>query len=554
MIKTEKIISLLAIFLWMVACNNMSVSDKLDLTDSLIVKEQYDSAHALLSELAESTMTTEEKAHYYLLSTQLGNLTNHPLPTDSLLDKAIKYYNKEGNNLKLANALYYKSLKFEKNNEIVQAILYGKEAERLAMSTNDARLQFKIAESLAYLNGLCGNDAFQLLYAKKALALAKMENNKNWIACSYNLISFAFENLSQHDSACFYIEKTIPYIEFVYETDKAPLLMNLGLLYKDSDPEKAKELFENALTYTELPEAIEHLADIYYSTGNKGKAYELWKRALTKNSRYDKINLIHSIISYDLERGNIDEVSKNVDEIINIKDSILNKLKNDTIKDLQLRFDHEVEMHEADKKLANMEELLLVAVIAVVAMAFYIYFRKKKTEAKERDYQEQLYAYTTEISQLTANRDHAIAKINELESRTDKDCHMIGELKSDVQNAEQAIDELNKNIKQLLDDKAPKLKQGRMLYDQIMEGGTASQWTSKEEEHFNYYYAAINYQSYNRLRKIERETKLNAHNLFYLILKEMGKDDDEIMRIMKLSREGLRTIRKRTKPVAEDNS
>ena len=81
-----------------------------------------------------------------------------------------------------------------------------------------------------------------------------------------------------------------------------------------------------------------------------------------------------------------------------------------------------------------------------------------------------------------------------------------------------------------------------------MDGKTAVKWSSKEEKLFNNYYAATNYQTYNRLRKVKRSANLSAHNMFYLILKEMGKTDEEIRSIMALSQEGLRTIRSRTKP------
>ena len=544
---------LFAILPMLTGCNGTRVSEKLNQVDSLIAKDKIDSAYAIHHSLNEASMTEEDKAHYYLLATQLGYVTNHPLPSDSLLDMALTYYNKVGNNQKLADAYYYKSLRAEKiNNNYPQAILYGKEAEREANNTDDAHLQFKIAESLAFLNGFCENNLMQLQYAKKALNIALKVNNKNWIAYSYTNISFAFANLSQNDSAYFYIEKTIPYIDYVYNSDKAVFLMNMGLFYKDNDPQRAKDLFEKAINYEELPEIIEHLADVYYSIGNKEKAYSLWKKALTKSggNNYEKDNLIHSIISYDLERGNIDDVSKNVDEIINIKDSILNKLKNDTIKDLQLRFDHEVAMHEADKKLLSTQRLLLGSAIVLVLMAFYLFYRKKKEEARQREHQDQLYAYTTEIDQLTANKDKALAHISELESNKDENLQKINQLEEEARNAETAIKKLNLSIQKLLNDAAPKLKEGKMLYDQIMEGKTALNWSYREEEYFNKYYAATNYQSYNRLRKVKRVTKLSAHNMFYLILKEMGKSDEEIKRIMVLSPEGLRSIRSRTKPLS----
>lgn len=547
----KRMIYLFAILLMLTACNGTRVTEKLNQVDSLIAKEQFDSASVILNSLTEVNMASEDQAHYCLLTTKLGFITSHPQPSDSLIDMAITYYGEVGNNLKLADAYYYKSVRAEKiNKDYPQAILYCKEAEHRVMNTDDACIQYKIAEALAYLNGLCENDLLQLQYAKKALAMAQRVQNYNWIAYSYNIISFAFANLNQHDSAYYYIEKTIPLLKYIYDSDKAAYLMNMGLLYKDNDPQRAKDLFEKAISYEELPEAIEHLADVYYSTGNKEKAYELWRKALTKNSRYDKINLIHSIISYDLERGNIDDVSKNVDEIISIKDSIIDMLKNDTIKDLQLRFDHEVAMHEADKKLLSTQRLLLGSAIILVLMAFYLFYRKKKEEARQREHQDQLYAYTTEIDQLTANRDQALAHISELESNKDENLQKINQLEEEARNAETAIKKLNLSIQKLLNDAAPKLKEGKMLYDQIMEGKTALNWSYREEEYFNKYYAATNYQSYNRLRKVKRVTKLSAHNMFYLILKEMGKSDEEVKRIMVLSPEGLRSIRSRTKPLS----
>lgn len=545
----KKIIYLFAILLMLAGCNGTRVTEKLNQIDSLIAKDCYDSACIIHNSLKEADMSPEDQAHYYLLATQLGYITNHPLPSDSLLDLAFTYYSKVGNSHKLADVYYYKSRRSELNNNYPQAIMYGKEAESLAMKIGDDRLIFKIAESLAFLNGLCENDLLQVQYAKKALASAQKVQNNNWIAYSYNRICFSFAKLDQYDSAYYYIEKSIPYIKYVYNPDKVEYLANIGLLYKNSDTKKAKDYFEKALTYGDHPGVYEHLADIYYSEGKKEEAYKLWKKALTIGGRYDKDNLIHSILFYDLERGSFDKIKKNVNDIINIKDSIITVLRNDTIKDLQLRFDHEVAIHEADKKLISTQRLLMGSAIILVLMAFYLFYRKKKEEARQWEYQDQMFAYTTEIEQLTVNREQVLAHIGELESNKEENLQKINQLEKEAKEAETAIKKLNQSIQKLLDEGAPKLKEGKMLYDQIMEGQTALNWTNKEEEYFNKYYAAIHYQNYNRLRKVKRVTKLSAHNMFYLILKEMGKSDDEIRRIMVLSPEGLRSLRSRTKPL-----
>ena len=546
----KNIIYLSAIVLLFIACNGIQVTEKLNQIDSLVAKEQYDSADSILKNLANVSMTTDDQAHYYLLATQLGYLTNHPLSSDSLLDLAIIYYKKVKNKQKLANCYFYKSYRSEINKDYPQAIQYIKDAERLGKSTDDLRLQFKIAESLAFLNALCGNAILELQYGKKALSLAQAIQNKNWMAYSLNKISFAFNNLGQYDSALLYVKKTIPYIKYVQGSSKAGFLTNVGLFYKHTDTQKAKEYFEKALSYDELPGTIEHLADVYYAEGNKEKAYKLWRKALIMDGGigYEKDNLIHSILTYDLKRGNIDDISSNVDEIIAIKDSIIRTLKNDTIKDLQLRFDHEVAMHEADKKLINAQRLLMGGAVIMGILIFIIYYRKKKEESLEREHQMQLYAYTTEINNLEAKKENAISQIWELKKSKEEYGQKISELQQEAKNSEAAIHKLNKDIQSLLNERAPKLKMGSLLYNHIVDGGTTSGWHYNETTAFNSYYAATHYRSYSRIMKVERSTKLSAHNLFYLILKDMGKSDDEIRRIMHISPEGLRSLRSRTKP------
>lgn len=193
--------------------------------------------------------------------------------------------------------------------------------------------------------------------------------------------------------------------------------------------------------------------------------------------------------------------------------------------------------------------MLMGAIVVLLLLIFYIYYRKKQEESRQREHQMQLLAYTTEINKLKENRERTLAQIAQLKAGKDKDDEKIRLLEEDIRNAEDEIKTLNTDIKDLLDDLSPKLKQGRMLYDQICEGAPIVGWTVKEEELFNNYFASVNYKTYDRLRKVKRASRLSTHNLFYLILKEIGKTDDEIRNIMGLSPEGLRSIRSRTKPI-----
>ena len=537
-----------AILLSFIGCGYQPMTKKLADIDSLIIKEHYDSACAILNSLSEKDMTEEDKAHYYLLATQLGYVTNHPLPSDSLLNIAFTYYNKVGNNQKLADAYYYKSARARINEDYPQAILCCKQAERLANQSNDLRLQFKIAENLAFLNGLCDNGRLQLQYAKKALFIAQRVQNKNWMVYSYNKISFAFANLDQYDSAYYYIEKSIPYFEYVNNSDKVEYLTNIGLLYKQSDPKKAKDYFEKALTYGDHPAVYEYLADIYYAEGDKEKAYGLWKKALATSGRYEKDNLIHSIISYDLERGNIDNVSKNVDEIINIKDSILNKLKNDTIKDLQLRFDHEVAVNAANERLIRWQWYSgAIVIIGLLLIGLWMWKRHRlKTVLTKRQ---------IEIQSLILQVDHKkneVAKyesrIAQLQSEQLKDNETKEELKVQIEELTRQKEEaqtdfllLSQKMQEWTGAEVEKLRQGILLMADVEEGKCVKHWSDDDLKSLVNYYCAVHPVFAKTIYKDHQ--KLSTRQCLYLMLVDMDKTDDETSVIMGVAKDSLRSYK-----------
>lgn len=539
-----------AILLSFIGCGHQPMTKKLADIDSLIIKEHYDSACAILNSLSEKGMTEEDKAHYYLLATQLAYVTNHPLSSDSLLDMALTYYKKVGNNQKLADAYYYKSRRSEMNNNYPQAILYGKEAERLAMNTNDNRLQYKIEESLAFLNGLCENTHLQLQYARKAAAIAQKVQNKNWMAYSYNIMSVALANLNQFDSACFYIEKSIPCIDYVYDSDKAEFLANIGLFYKQNNLEKAKTYFEKALTYEELPLILEHLADVYYAKGEKEEAYKLYKKALTTDGGvgYEKDNLLHSIISFDLERGNVDEVSKNVDEVISIKDSIINRLRNNTIKDLQLRFDQEVAVNAANERLIRWQWYSgAIVIIGLLLIGLWMWKRHRlKTMLAKRQ---------IEIQSLVLQVDHKkneVAKyesrIAQLQSEQLKDNETKEEQKAQIEELTRQKEEaqtdfllLSQKMQEWTGAEVEKLRPGILLMAEVEEDKCVKHWSDDDLKSLVNYYCAVHPVFAKTIYKDHQN--LSTRQCLYLMLVDMNKTEDETSNIMGVAKDSLRSYK-----------
>lgn len=507
------------------SCQNRRPNKSLAEVDSLVVAELYDSAyHLVTTKLESANFTPEEQAHFDLLKVQTSILANKPLESsDSILDEVIFYYDQHINIEKLADAYYYKALGYSIKHDFKKSILLYKKAEQLADKTGNRYLLYKIYEGIAYINMICGKYNLQQNYAKKALEMAKIIGQKHWIAYSYYNLAFADLELGFEDSAVICLKRIPPYIKYVNKIEKPILLSSMGYLLLDNNPEEAKSYLFESLKYQELTATYMYLAEICEEEGEVDKAYEYWKKALLTKDTSPKDAAIRNIIEYDMERGKTDSICERINEIIAIRDSIDAKLKNDTIKDLQNRFDHEVAMREKDQTIIKWQWGILAAILVIVGLAAYSIIKRYKANMVLKNYQMQIIDYTNQIREMElASEDYS-----------------------------KQIETLSQEVKQIMDEKSPRLSEGRMLYDSIMEGRPIVKWSADDEKKFIEYFTATNYRLISHLRKEPRRENLTDHKLIYLLLKEMGKTDKEVCDIMGLSDAGLRSIRNRTKPLKE---
>lgn len=504
------------------SCENKSILNQINEIEYLTDQELFDSAYIKLSKISEGALCNDdERAHYYLLQTQLGYLTQHPDSTNMLDSLVIPFFLKKNDQKNLANAYYYKGYSFAIKGDYANAILYYKKAEEQAMIVENDFILFKVAESLSSINELTGNYKLELEYAKKALKIVPKVNNNRWKYDALYKMALAYSRLGQIDSSLSYIDKVEPLLKFVPKQDLPYTLVSIAYLYKFTNPEKAKYYLRKSLSEEESSYALAHLADIYLKEGNLDKAYHIWKKALNIHDRKPKDKILHNILEYDIIHGNIDHVCGTVNEIITIKDSIIDNLRNDTIKDLQLRFDHEVAMRKQETITNNWQKGLLIAILLITLLIAYIIIKRYREKTRMQEAQMQI--------------NNLVSQIRELE-------------KSEEDNSA-AIQKLNDQIKNIMDKEGALLKQGKMLYDKIIDGEVIYHWRKKEYELFINYYKAIDYKTVNRLEKTKRKEKLTPHKLMFLILNEMGYDKKDIIRILSISETSVNTLYFRTKPI-----
>ena len=503
-------------------CEKKSVWNQINEIESLTDQELFDSACVKLSKIGEGVLCNDdERAHYYLLRTQLGYLTQHPDSTNLLDSLVIPYFSQKNDQKNLANANYYKGYSEVTKGYYANATCSFKKAEELAINIKDDKLLFKVYESLSAINELTGNYKLELDYAKKALEIAPKLNNNRWKYDAYYKMALAYSRLGQIDSSLYYLDKVEPLLKYVPKQDLPYTMVSIAYLYKRKNPEKAKNYLERSLSEVESSYALAHLADIYLSEGDMDKAYHIWKKALNVHDKRPKDKILHNILEYDVIHGNIDHVCGTVNEIITIKDSIIDNLRNDTIKDLQLRFDHEVAMRKQETITSNWQKGLLAAFLFISLLIAYIIIKRYREKTKMQEAQMQ---------------------INDL-------MNQIRELEKSEEDNSIAIQKLNDQIKDLLNKEGPLLKQGKILYDQIVDGKTVIEWRKKDFELFINYYKAINYKTVNRLKKTKRKEKLTPQKLFFLLLNEMGYNKKEITQILGVSDTSVNTLYFRTKPI-----
>lgn len=283
---------------------------------------------------------------------------------------------------------------------------------------------------------------------------------------------------------------------------------------------------------------------------------------MTINDLTPKDNIIHNLLEYDVEHGKTDDVCRHVNDIIAIKDSIINKVKNDSIKDLQTRYDHQVEMNASNERLIRWQWALSAVVILTLCLIGYIAWRKHKAKLQQMeqeilisklrlaDSQNQLEIKRLEEVRLEAEKQMAI-----LNSDKEQNQQRIEKLTEEKNEAENQIEDLKKiqiqnqqetvRLEQMMNKwqgkESKKIRQGILLYESLNKNEKVMTWTPEDYEAFISYYETAHYQVMRSLR--QKYGEITQRNMLYLILVEMGKSKDDVCQIMSLDKQSIRSIK-----------
>ena len=521
--KLKKLVWWLPLVALLIGCGGKPTAQELAEIDSLLWAEKNDSAYQIISSYDAASFKKEaDRAYYNLLMTHAAVVSYHWPASDSLINEAIRYYKRTGDKERLTDSYYYLANQYMHQEDWQKSIETLKLAEEQVEQTGSDWLKCKVYDALALVNERTANYQLTLDYEKKALGYALRVGRRSTIGYAYSEIAQAFAFMEQVDSAAYYTDQMIPYLDDLIRVEGenfSPIfLSNIGYNYMSVGRyEEAEDYLAQSLKIKETAVAYEDLAWIYHKKGDAEYANLLRLKANAINDNWPKHKILYHLLQYDIEHQNLEGAEQKLYRMMAISDSLHKAQMDRTILEYQHQFDAQAAQEAHQRKMIWVGIALGVLLFVIVLLALYIRYRRAKEQVALTEKQMLINNYVSEIAQLKNQQDN-----------------------TDV--AEQ-IEELNGKIRELVEQNSPRLVRGKMLYDEIKKDGTTSGWSNDDYKCFIDYYKAIDFPAFCRIQK--KYAPNTPHNTFFLILYEMGLEDRDVRRIMGITQEAIRSTRYR---------
>lgn len=505
------------VLLSLTLCCSPSKYDKLQEIDSLISNNVEDSALVLLSlininDLKDSSV----RAYYYLLKSQAYYRTNCRENYVSMLDTCINYYERHLDTEKLARAYYYRGASQKYGDNYKDAFYFLKKAESLALKYDYCILQHHIYDMMSYLNERIGHYQLSLAYARKALALSNKLGKEDWLVEDLNSMSAVFSLIGMNDSSDCYTKKTFAFLNTPDTVLRRMLYESIALYYLNNNKkDSAEHYIKKVIDIKKSSWAYCVYGIIKNEQGKHEEAYKLWKNASKTDKLNDRLEALRWMAEYKKEKGLYKDATMLNDTIKMLSDSLKARQRSEEVAQLQSNMDREDDRRMADERL--FATIIWAVVIAAVLVAAVVVMKVEMTSAARQ------------IAQ--GNK-----KIAEYEKSID-------EARKAGRDSEKEVARLQRKIEDLRERQSRILAHGKQLYGEIVHGGNAAKWSRGDFEDCVEYLRTLYPQ---RLHDIERQyAKLTAHNIFFVVMKDNGFEDDEMAQMLNSSIGAIRTMKSR---------
>ena len=499
-------------------CDRQSAYERQLVEADSLMEQHTDSALRLLEGIPDVMDKGDEssRAYYTLLLTQARYKCYQPVPADSLMRSAVRYYEQSDNPSLLCRSYYYLAMPLYEQGKHEEALLLLKKGEELAVRNNDLLYMSKYHESLCMVNYQSNNNSLMLNYAKKFLSDAILLKDTAFVVRGMDHVSNAYSRMGDEEKGRDFIMGTLPLLSKMNNESKAYILTNIGCIaHSFRDIVMAKKYLLASLEANPMPNTYAELGDIYAEEGNIQEAEKSWKEALKTSDGKTVLNVLASIQESYEQQNDYKSALEISNRIYFLKDSLTQASEQAAIAEIQHKYDYQVVESKYYKTLTWL--LGSVLLLVIVSVGYYSYHRRT------------VRRYTSQISANEEAIRNAQQRITSLES-------MDGEHHEEIMA-------LNAQIKMIRQQTNEQLGRGKEVYDSITEG---QKLQSVHDEHcLIEYYSVLRYETYDAWMNEYQD--LTSRLLTYLILKDMNKSDAEIQETLSITNSSLRSIKTRLK-------
>lgn len=497
-----------------------------------------DSIADILSGMKSKRWYNERNEAYFNLiyadmATERENDEPHYL--DSILDVSAKYYKQtDGNKICLARTFIYKARLHKLMLEDRKTAMgYLKKAEEILKKVRDNRTEHDIYDLMFQTYYDIGDVKTAKSYALKTYkASCNLGSDKLKAYSLLNLASVC-QDLGEKKECHDYALRMEPLLHACGKSGLPYILNTIGTVVFNTtnDYDKAMTYFNKSLAIRPIPVTYGILAQLEMETGNADKAEEMWQKAIDiedndKNVRMPDGNLfaLNGMYRFKKGLGQYDEACRYAERIFHVKDSLNTAHQGEAVNEVSAKYDKEVEKNNLNRKIMYYGIVIVLLLAFVAALLVYIRFRSNRT--KFRLMEKRLLAAVLR------------KKIAELEA--EGSCNT------------KEISILRKKINTLQGNMLAILHNGRKLYGDIQNGGTASTWNRADFSDFIEYYKMIDLPFVLHLQNDYEH--LSSRKQFFEILYNMGFTDDDVRRILGIGQSTIRTTRSRIKQCEKTDS
>ena len=405
------------------------------------IEKEPDKALILLDSIQQmEELSEQQQALWCLLYTSVLDRKQIKHTSDSLIQIAVSYYEKNDLPERKMQAYYYYGIVLQDLNDAIQAQDYYLRAYKLGIEL----------ERYVFLGRICAN--LGTLYTCQELcsqashfqqkAVSYFEKNRDTVRLSLVFRDMARIHLNEHrlDSAVVNYTKALKYTSDVHKFCMFNELT--GAYARMGDYEKgvscAHMAYDRAETVEDSCLVSLALGSLYLRMGKKDSAYHYLSFCRQSTDPYTLKDLYLYLAQFEKSRHNWPTYAFYQEQYNVFRDSIDNLTKMETLARLQRLYDYrEIEKkkeyyrQESDRKTGKLYKLSLGGVgclLFVVCIIFYLWKERKKKEEqlnqslrrKEQQYlnsQQYLEERNAVMAQLEQQYEAVVAQLSEQSSR-----------------------------------------------------------------------------------------------------------------------------------------